>query len=308
MFSLKVIIRRLNRAQSRGSNGVKDMRESSAADINANKQILGKWIASGWLFFFTVLLVTWWLLPQNLTVSINSVSARFSFAFAHIFLASLLLFVGFLAVGATRWQIETKDTSANPANSGNHAVSINVHNRVHTQFLSNTTEQFVMFAAAVLAATPFLTDSYLRIITLMTIMWIFGRFFFWGGYWYTAVKDLPTYPRAIGLGMGLLCTLSLASIAAIGISLHFPTFAMVFENQAILTQPDAFTFADIVIQPRAAIVGSNIFPIGIISIIVAITAALAVFPRLAPPVIPMALISTIGWLWLLFSQVIPIRF
>ncbi len=284
------------------------MNEPVANDINVNKRTLGKWIASGWLFFFTVLFFIWWLIPQDLTASINSVSARLAFAFAHIFLASLLLFVGFLAVGATRWQIETKDSSANPANSGNRAAAINVHNRVHAQFLSNTTEQFLMFAAALLAAALFLSGSYLRIITLMTIMWIFGRFFFWGGYWYTAVKGLPTYPRAVGLGMGLLCTLSLASIAAIGISLNFPTFAMVYENQAILSQPSAFTWANIIIWPSSVVQGSNIFPIGIVSLIITITAALAVLPRLAPPVVPMALISVIGWLWLLFSGTIPIRF
>jgi len=277
-------------------------------DVSANKHRLGAWIASGWIFFFIVLFVTWQLIPGDMTLGVKSLAGRFVFAFAHMFSASLLLFVGFLAVGATRWQIETKDASANPANSGDHAASISVHNRVHTQFLSNTTEQFVMFSAALLAATPFLTGSYLRIITLMTVLWIFGRMFFWGGYWYTAAHGLPTYPRAIGLGMGLLCTLALASIAAIGISMHFPSFVAVVDSSAVLSLSGAFTFAGIIIPPDVAIQGSNLLPIGIFSIIIIITAGLAVFPRLAPPVIPMALISSIGWVWLLFSGAIPIRY
>ncbi len=277
-------------------------------ELSANKLRLGAWIASGWVFFFIVLFVTWQLIPGEMTLGVTSFAARFIFAFAHLFFASLLLFVGFLAVGATRWQIETKDASANPANSGDHAATISVHNRVHTQFLSNTTEQFVMFSAALLAATPFLTVSYLRIITLMTILWIFGRLFFWGGYWYTAVHGLPTYPRAIGLGMGLLCTLVLASIAAIGISLHFPSFAFIVDSNAVLSPSEVFTFAGTIIPPDVVNQGSNLIPIGIFSLIIMITAGLAVFPRLAPPVIPMALISLIGWVWLLSSGAIPIRY
>lgn len=281
---------------------------TNAKEVSANKHSLGAWIASAWLIFFSVLFFTWWLLPEDMTLGVSSLSARFVFAFAHIFVASLLLFVGFLAVGATRWQIETADSSANPALSGDRSAKINVHNGVHTQFLSNTTEQFVMFSAAILAATPFLTQEYLRIVTLMSVMWIFGRLFFWGGYWYTAYNNLPTYPRAIGLGMGLLCTLSLASIAAIGVSLHFPAFTLLYEVSATAMQSEPFAFAGFLVPPVAGLKGSNLLPISFFTIIVIITATLALKPRLAPPVIPMAIICVIGWSWLLLSGAIPIRF
>lgn len=273
----------------------------------SNKYRLALWIASGWLTFFVVLFVSWSLIPDDMTLAIQSLSARFVFTLAHIFCASLLLFLGFLAVGATRWQLETTDASANPAITGDRAATISVHNRVHTQFLSNTTEQLVMFSAALLAATPFLTQPYLRLITLMTIMWIFGRLFFWGGYWYTAVHNFPTYPRAVGLGMGLLCTLSMATIAATGICLHFPSFSAVINSRpAIASAPD-FSIASALIQPDIAYQGSNLIPIVFFSVITLMVAALALFPRLAPPVIPMALISVIGWISLLLSGVIPIR-
>ncbi len=277
-------------------------------DVSANKRALGSWIASGWLFFFFVLFVTWWAIPNDMTLALSSLSARLVFALAHIFCASLLLFVGFLAVGATRWQLETADAMINPALTGDQAAATSVHNRVNTQFLSNTTEQFVMFSASVLAATPFLTTPYLRIITLMTILWIAGRFFFWGGYWYTATHGLPTYPRAVGLGMGLLCTLVMASVAAAGICLHFPSFYAVLDPAAtVMTTSSGFSFVDLLIQPETAIQGSNLLPVGFYSLVVLIMLTLAVFPRVAPPVIPLALIGVVGWFWLLFTGIVPIR-
>jgi len=275
---------------------------------SANKHSLGVWIASGWIFFFAVLFLTWRLIPQDMTLAINTPSAVWVFAFAHLFFASLILFVGFLAVGATRWQIETKDASANPATVEKNSSDTDINNRIHTQFLSNSTEQFVMFSAALLAATPFLTQSYLRIIPLMTVLWIFGRLFFWGGYWYTASRGLPTYPRAVGLGMGLLCTLVLAAIAAIGISLYFPSFTTLFEATNLGAASLNPSISGIIKQPDTIASGSNLLPIGLISLIVLIISTLAIFPRPAPPVIPMALISIIGWGWLLASGAIPIRF
>jgi len=270
-------------------------------DAAGNKYTLGIWIASAWVSFFTILTLTWWLLPDDLTLGIHSLGERYVFAITHIFAASLLLFLGFLAVGATRWQLETDDPTANPAVAAGKAEKINLHNRVHTQFLSNTTEQFVMFSAAVLAVTPFLTVHALKFIPLMTILWIFGRLFFWGGYWYTVLHRLPTYPRAIGLGMGLLCTLSLASLAAVGICLHFPDFS------AVMNQADTVLSTSILIQPLATIEASNLLPIIFFSLMVLMMSVLAVFPRIAPPVIPMALICGLGWLWLLMSGTIPIR-
>jgi len=276
-------------------------------DIAANKHSLGAWIASGWATFFSVLFLTWWLLPVDMTVELQSFSARMAFAFSHIFMASLILFLGFLAVGATRWQIETSDPTANPASTGGQAAKVSLNNRVHAQFLSNSTEQFVMFAAAMLAATPFLAPSYLRIVTLMTILWIFGRLFFWGGYWFTASRGLPTYPRAIGLGMGLLCTLVLAAIAAIGTSQFFPDFARLSVGMSASQPSSGFAFSEILLQPENTPIGSNILPVGFISLVVAMVAALAVWPKLAPPVVPMALISVTGWIWLLASGAVPLR-
>jgi len=230
---------------------------------------LGAWIASGWVTFFAVLFLTWWLLPVDMTQDVRSLTARLTFTLSHLFMASLLLFLGFLAVGATRWQLETTDPTANPTISGGRAAKISVNNRVHTQFLSNTTEQFVMFSAAVLAATPFLTPPYLRIVTLVTILWIFGRLFFWGGYWFTASRGLPTYSRAIGLGMGLLCTLVMAAIAAIGISLFFPTFVFPASDITVLAASKGFAFSAILMRPAVQDMGSNILPISLVVILVA---------------------------------------
>jgi len=105
-------------------------------NIVSNKRCLGTWIASAWLSFVLIFFITWSWMPDDMTLAIHTLSARFLFTLAHVFCASLLLFLGFLAVGATRWQLETADTSANPAVSGDRASSISADNRVHTQFLS----------------------------------------------------------------------------------------------------------------------------------------------------------------------------
>ncbi len=268
--------------------------------------MLGGWIASAWAFFFLTLFLTWWLIPEDFTMDVSSIVQKYIFSITHIFLASLLLFIGFLAVGATRWQLETSDPTNNPAVSSKDVSQTSVHNRVHSQFLSNTTEQFVMFAAAVLAATPFITASYLRLITLVTILWILGRFFFWGGYWYTAANNLPTYPRAIGLGLGLMCTLSIASLAVIGICLHFPIFQGLLEPSTT-TLTSGFSLSEVLIRPSVPPAGSNLLPIIFVSGIVTLMGVLAVRPKIAPPVIPMAIIALLGWVILLISGTIPIR-
>lgn len=157
-----------------------------------------------------------------------------------------------------------------------------------------------MFGAALLGAAPFLAPPYLRVITLVTIAWIAGRLFFWAGYWYTAARGLPTYPRAIGLGLGLLCTLMMAGVAATGICLHFPSFRAVLD-------PAAGSVGTLLIPPHAAIGGSNLFPVAMCSLVVGLVSLLAFFPRRAPPVIPIALISLISWAWLLVSGAIPMR-
>ena len=276
------------------------------SDSASNKRALGGWIASGWLFFFAVFFAAWYLAPDVSSAG-ATVAGRLIFAGAHVFCASLLLFLGFLAVGATRWQLETSDAMVNPALSGGRAEATSVHNRVHTQFLSNTTEQFVMFAAATLAASLFLVPAYLRLITVVTTLWIAGRFFFWFGYWYTAARNQPTYPRAVGLGMGLLCTLAMAGVAVVGICLHFPSFAAIGEPAAAIAATTSFSFSDLLIQSPSGASGSNLLPVVFFSAIAAIVAALAFFPRLAPPVIPIAVLTVVGWLSALLSGLVPLR-
>ncbi|MEE9384944.1 MAG: MAPEG family protein [Nannocystaceae bacterium] len=289
----------------------------------SNKVVLGAWIVSGWLLFFVVVAGTWWLMPVDMTARVDTPSARLSFVLSHLFCASTLLFLGFLAVGATRWQLETRDpmgASALRDESGGDegqrdgkqvsthrgdGDSFATHSRVHVQFLSNTTEQFVMFSAAALAATPFLTTPFLRVITLATVAWIAGRLLFWGGYWYTATRGLPAYPRAVGLGLGLLCTLALAAIAATGICLHFPSFAYLFGSRVVARS--ALGGGGMIIDPPTSISGENLLPVAFFSALVVCVALLARFPRLAPPVIPIAVLSSLGWAWLLLSGVIPIR-
>ncbi len=273
------------------------MSQVPKTDAASNKRALGGWIASGWGLFFLVAAATWWGLPADMTDGVRSTGARLAFALSHVLAASLLLFLGFLAVGATRWQAETADTTANPIHGSKAEQS--VHNRVHTQFLSNTTEQFVMFGAAALAASAFVGTHYLRVITLATVLWIAGRIFFWGGYWYTASRGLPTYPRAVGLGLGLLCTLGLVGISAMGICLHFPSFSGLEGQFAQL--------GDSLIIPAQGMQGSNLLPVAFFGLVAFAMAILARFPRLAPPVIPMAVISCLGWGWLLVSGAIPIR-
>ncbi len=274
-------------------------------DLRSNKAALGKWIAGGWLFFFVVLAATWWAIPVGMTDAIRGPSARLSFVLSHLFCASMLLFLGFLAVGATRWQIETSDPMKNPAVGGEATTENGVRIRVHAQFLSNTTEQFVMFSAASLAATPFLTSHYLRIITLSTIAWIAGRFFFWGGYWYTASRGRPSYPRAVGLGLGLLCTLSMAALAAVGICLHFPSFSSLF-GSAEAAFPSLGS-EGLLLKPVGDVAGSNILPVAFFTGLMLCIAALARLPRWAPPVIPIAVLCCLGWGWVLLSGTVPIR-
>jgi len=95
----------------------------------------------------------------------------------------------------------------------------------------------------------------------------------------------------------------MASIAVIGICLHFPSFSAMIDMTALSNASSG----NILIQPSVAAQGSNLIPIVFFSFITFMIAALAILPKIAPPVIPMAVISMLGWIWLLVSGTIPIR-
>ena len=270
----------------------------------SNKKMLARWIASGILFFVVIFTLTWISIPQTPNPLANTLTHRMFFAALHIFSASLLLFLGFLAVGSTRWHLETADPTANPAISGEKASEMSIHNRVHGQFLSNTTEQFLMFATAALAASFFLSTTGMKLLTVTTVVWIAGRFFFWGGYWYTAVKGLPTYPRAVGLATGLFCTIVMASVAAAGISLHFPLFEGLLQTTSA-TQTTCF---GLLLAPTTGIQASNLIPLCFFSFLIMCMWGIAFFPKVSPPALAITIITTTGWGYLLLSGTIPLRF
>src|SRR6185437_8734711 len=79
--------------------------------------------------------------------------------------------------------------------------------RINQQYLQNTLEQTVVFAAALLGLAIYCTDG-MRAVVATTVVWIVARFAFWIGYHHSAAA------RGLGAPGMALAMLVLLYVAA----------------------------------------------------------------------------------------------
>ena len=84
-----------------------------------------------------------------------------------------MLLAGIIAVSINRFSSK----AINPL-AGAESASMGVHLR----YLSNTLEQFVLFFTASLVLSTFLDSHSMKLIPILTILFVLGRIAFWVGY------------------------------------------------------------------------------------------------------------------------------
>lgn len=147
---------------------------------------------SALLFCLTFVLIGYYVIALPLPL-FNTAESRLIFALRCQIFPVLMLFAGIVAVGNGRFS----SAAINPlANAESEAMLI------HLRYLSNTLEQFVLFFVGSLILSTFLDVYSIKLIPILTTLFVFGRIAFWIGY----LKD--PLDRAFGQGVTLYPTIA----------------------------------------------------------------------------------------------------
>ena len=148
------------------------------------KAVVGSAIVA--VIFSTILtLIAYFLIPWSLPI-LNTPEKRLIFTLRCQVFPALMLFAGIVAVSSCRFS----SAAINPLVGSESPLM-----RVHLRYVRNTLEQFVLFFVASLALSTFLDSYNIKLIPILTVMFVLGRIAFWVGY----VHD----PMDRGLGMAV---------------------------------------------------------------------------------------------------------
>ena len=160
--------------------------------FNPQQQIVFRGVISAFIFSLTFVLIGYFVITLPLPL-FNTAESRLIFALRCQIFPVLMLFAGIFAVGNARFS----SAAINPlANAESEAM------RVHLRYLSNTLEQFVLFFVGSLILSTFLDVYSIKLIPILTTLFVFGRIAFWIGYLKEPIE------RAFGLGVTLYPTIA----------------------------------------------------------------------------------------------------
>ena len=152
------------------------------------------WSSTAAVIFSTVfVLVTYFLIPLSLPL-LDTQEQRLIFTLRCQIFPALMLFAGIAAVGNGRFT----SAAINPLANAESALM-----RVHLRYLSNTLEQFVLFLIASLVISTFLDTYTMKLIPILTILFVLGRIAFWFGYLQNPLK------RGFGMAVTLYPTFTM---------------------------------------------------------------------------------------------------
>ena len=128
------------------------------------------WSAITAIIFSTVfVLISYFFISWSLPL-MNTMEQRLIFTLRCQIFPTLMLLAGIIAVSINRFSTNAIDPLAN-------AESAKM--RVHLCYLSNTLEQFVLFFIASLVLSTFLDAYSIKLIPILTILFVLGRIAFW---------------------------------------------------------------------------------------------------------------------------------
>ena len=142
------------------------------------------WSAITAVIFSTLLvLLAYFFLPFPLPL-LNTSEQRLIFTLRCQLFPALMVLAGILAVSFHRFT----SNAINPL-AGSESASM----LVHLRYLSNTLEQFILFSTATLVLSTFLDSQSIKLLPILTLLFVLGRITFWLGY--------LQHPLNRGLGM-----------------------------------------------------------------------------------------------------------
>ena len=159
--------------------------------FNQQQQIVVRRGISALIFCLTFVLIGYFVIALPLPL-LNTPESRLIFSLRCQIFPLLMLFAGIVAVGNGRFS----SPAINPlANAESEAM------RIHLRYLSNTLEQFVLFFVGSLILSTFLDVYSIKLIPILTTLFVFGRIAFWIG---NLKKPID---RAFGQGVTLYPTI-----------------------------------------------------------------------------------------------------
>ena len=131
------------------------------------------WSAANAVIFSTVfVLIAYFVIPLSLPL-LDTQEQRLILTLHCQIFPILMLLAGIIAVSFNRFT----SNAMNPLTGAESALM-----RIHLRYLSNTLEQFILFFLASLVFCTFLDSHSIKLIPILTTLFVLGRITFWLGY------------------------------------------------------------------------------------------------------------------------------
>ena len=160
--------------------------------FNQQQQIVVWGVISAFIFSLTFVLIGYFVIALHLPL-FNTAESRLIFALRCQIFPVLMLFAGIVAVGNARFSSAAIKPLANANQKQCGLICV---------IWATRREQFVLFFVGSLILSTFLDAYSIKLIPILTTLFVFGRIAFWIGY----LKD--PLDRAFGQGVTLYPTIA----------------------------------------------------------------------------------------------------
>jgi len=161
--------------------------------MTREQKIVGAGAASGVLSMIVAMWLLWTLLPPP--ADVETLADRLAYAARWLAFAALPLLAMVAAVGDARFLGEAIDPT-----QGREGQAMIVNGRV----ADNTTQQFLLFTAGMLALAASLPPRQMGILRAAAIVFVVARLVFWIGYRIHPLYRAPGFAATAYLNLGLL--------------------------------------------------------------------------------------------------------
>jgi len=144
---------------------------TQASDLRSQQRTVGKGVAVGILCMSAIISGVYWALDPLSGMEV--LSNRLAHAIGCNAVAVVMLLIGIGLVGNAR----ALSPAINPLLGAESART-----QIYGRYLTNTLEQFVLFAAVILALSLYLNDQSMTLLPALTANFIIGRVIFLAGY------------------------------------------------------------------------------------------------------------------------------
>lgn len=163
--------------------------------MNSDQKKVAIGASSGVISMIVLVTLLYWILP-NIT-GMGDVLDRIIFTLRINVLAVLPLFVGIVTVANNRFMSEAID----PLRHAEDRATV-----INSKFVDNTLQQNLVFFVGTMALSTFLDAHSIKIILVLTLVFVFARIAFWIGYRINPLYRAPGMAATGYMNLGIIFT------------------------------------------------------------------------------------------------------